>query len=62
MESGEKEREELLVLLGRWRVLNKTLRGKVRGNTLIPKKPVSQSDFLAHEYLKLRRKLAKEAG
>lgn len=62
MESAEKEREELLALLGRWRILNQTLRGKIRANRAVPKKPVSQSDFLAHEYLKLRRKLAKAAG
>lgn len=62
VESGEKEREELFVLLGRWRVLKNRLQRNDRVNTVVPKKPVSQSDFLAHEYLKLRRKLAKEAG
>lgn len=61
METGEREREELFVLLCRWRVLKNALQEKDRTNTAVPKKPVSQSDFLAHEYLKLRRKLAKKA-
>lgn len=60
-ESGEEEREELLVLLERWRILKETLKGKVPANTTPPKEPVSQSDFLAREYQKLRRKLVEDA-
>ncbi len=61
-EEGEKEREELFILLERRRILEKALQGKVRADAKVPKQPVSQADYLALEYLKFCRKLEKKAG
>ena len=60
LEQGEKEREELFVFLARWRVLKKALLGKPRADAPVPKKPRTQADYLAREYLKLREKVQRE--
>ena len=56
MEREREEREELLVCLARWRVLLRALQGKARADAPVPKKPVTQADYLALEYLPLREK------
>ncbi len=60
MEREREEREELLVCLARWRVLMRALQGKARADAPVPKKPVTQADYLAREYLKLREKARRE--
>lgn len=54
-EQEREERDELLVLLERWRVLGMALQGRVRADMPLPEKPESQAEYLALEYQKLRR-------
>lgn len=61
LESGEQEREALLVLFARRHVLQKAIRGETRADAPIPKRPVTQADYLARAYLKLQRRLKKSA-
>lgn len=61
LETGENEREALLILFARRHVLQKVLRGESRADAPVPKKPVTQADLLAREYLKLRRRSNKAA-
>ena len=60
MEREREERQELLCYLTRWRVLMRALQGKARADAPVPKKPVTQADYLAREYLKLREKVQRE--
>jgi len=62
LEQEREERDELLVLLERRRVLEMALQGRVRADVPLPKKPESQAEYLALEYQKLRRKQAIGAG
>ena len=57
-EDGETERQALLALYARQRVLKRALQGKTRADVAASKKAVTQADFLALEYLKLRKKAA----
>ncbi len=56
MEREREEREALLCYLTRWRVLMRARQGSARADAPVPKKPVTQADYLAFEYLKLRQK------
>jgi len=58
MEREREEREELLIYLARRRVLRRALKAHGRADVAVPEKPVTQADFLALEYLKLRKKAA----
>ena len=61
-EREREERQALLCYLTRWRVLKRALQGKARADAPVPKKPVTQADYLALEYLKLRKKIANAAN
>jgi len=61
-EDGEAERQALLILYARRRVLQRALQGKGRADLSVPKKPVTQADYLALEYVKLRKKAQSEAN
>lgn len=61
LETAENEREALLILFARRHVLQKVLRGEAQLDAPAPKKPVTQADYLAREYLKLRRRSNKAA-
>ena len=61
-EREREERQALLCYLTRWRVLKKALQGKARADAPVPKKPVTQADYLALAYLKLREKAANAAN
>ena len=56
-ESGEQEREALLVLFARRHLLQKALRGETDADAPVPKKPITQADYLAREYQKLKRRM-----
>jgi len=58
MERDKEEREALLTLLARWRVLVLTLEGHDRPVFNTSEKPVSHADALARAYLELRDKAA----
>ena len=58
MEREREEREELLVYLARRRVLRRALKTHDQADVAVPEKPVTQADYLALEYLKLRKKAA----
>lgn len=61
LETGEDERETLLTLFARRHVLQRVVRGEARADAPVPKKPVTQADYLAREYQKLRRRSNKAA-